>query len=340
MKNCLGIWASRNDGGGISDVELHVNLWKVKKLWKWRCRRVLTAFRRKATLQFLDIGIKFQPSGLKHIHLYLPFEVRKADIHDLGECLRSRESVQGLFNEDYEVSLPPQHGKHAAIPARDGGNDDFDIYSIDTAVDTDVTLAPSFDGTILTFHIENYVRPGGSKNLYFRFRVHGLNDKNFSETYRPRDSFFQTAFSSTEVIDFRINEARNLQDSLLQKIEKGSKVTFKKLHFFVMRDIEDDLVASSNAPKGSRILEDALWKEFNLSEFRLTGMVAYHWKGQSSEKSPLKGFGEFAKFVFKRNNFVTIATYIVVLGFFSILFNLLASCIFDLFNPSISCVLF
>lgn len=71
---------------------------------------------------------------------------------------------------------------------------------------------------------------------YFRFRF--ILDKDdvdkISRQYKATDSVITSYFEKSEVVDFRVNEARNLPKTIREKIATCDKL--KKIHFFLIRN--------------------------------------------------------------------------------------------------------
>ena len=72
------------------------------------------------------------------------------------------------------------------------------------------------------------------KNGYFRFRINNINkqDVKFIQEYKPKNTFFQSIFTATEVIDLRVNEKRNFTLSLIEKIKKKKNLGMKRYIFY------------------------------------------------------------------------------------------------------------
>lgn len=296
--NCIAIWcSSTNTQGASHSLEVHFNLWKLGKRRKANC--------------FLDIGLMVQDAtNVSHINIFIPKPVAKSHIEDLGITFRKNpDLVSTLFNEDYRISSGAQEKivevlSVNRIPI-------FYIYALD--LDSDISMENAFGGSIIKICIPQELP---DKKHYYRIRLKNPYVDSISHIYTPPNSVLESAFSQTELVDFRINEKRNLDYSLLERIHSEGEVSFNKTHLFLMREASDDYVYSHKPPNGSRQLEADLWKGYIGDDYPFDKIIAYHWKETDTHHS----FSAFIKFRYIRCNPLTIATFIVIiiiLGFLS-----------------------
>lgn len=305
--NCIAIWCSRkNKQSTLHRLEVHFNLWKFGKKRSANC--------------FLDIGIMIEDAiNVGHISIFIPQPVARSNIEDLGRTFRQNPNVvSALFNEDYRISMGAQDKSVEVlsidrIPV-------FYIYVLE--LDSDVSIEDAFGGSIIRIRIPQEL---ADKKHYYRIRLKNPYVDSISHTYTPPNSLLESAFSQTELVDFRLNEKRNLDYSLLERIHGEGEVSFSKTHVFLMREASDDYVYSHKAPEGSRQLEAGLWKSYIGDDYPFDKMIAYHWKETDTHHS----FSAFVKFRYIRCNPLTIATFIaliLILGFLSgLAANLLSS---------------
>lgn len=296
--NCIAIWcSSKNSQSASRSLEVHFNLWKLGK-------------RRNASC-FLDIGLMIQDATkVSHVNIFIPQPVAKSNIEDLGITFRKNpDIVSTLFNEDYRISSGA-HEKIVEVLSIDR-IPIFYIYVLD--LDSDISIENAFGGSIIKIRIPQEL---ADKKHYYRIRLKNPYVDSISHIYTPPNSMLESAFSQTELVDFRINEKRNLNSSLLERIHLEGEVNFNKIHLFLMREASDDYVYSHKPPNGSRQLEADLWKGYTGGDYSLDKMIAYHWKETDTHHS----FSAFVKFRYIRCNPLTIATFIIIiiiLGFLS-----------------------
>lgn len=304
--NCIAIWcSSANTKNASHSLEVHFNLWKLGKRRNANC--------------FLDIGLMIQnATNVSNINIFIPRPVAISDIADLGITFRERpDLVSTLFNEDYRVSSRVNEKivdvlNVDRIPV-------FYIYVLD--LNNDVLIENAYGGSIIRIRIPKEL---ANEKLYYRIRLKNPYVDSISRIYTPPNSVLESAFSQTELVDFRLNEKRNLNSSLLERIRGEGEVNFTKTHLFLMREASDDYVYSHKPPHGSRQLELDLWKEYIGGDYSFDNIIAYHWKETNTHNS----FSAFVKFRFIRCNPLTITTFIIIIIILGILAGLIADILF------------
>lgn len=310
--NCIAIWCSSASAKNAShNLEVHFNLWKLGKNGNANC--------------FLDLGVMIQnATDVSNINVFIPRPVASSDIADLGAIFRKRtDLVSTLFNEDYRVS---SHANEKIIEVSNVNKIPiFHIYVLD--LNSDVLIENAYGGSIIKIRIPKEL---ADKKLYYRISLKNPYVDSISRIYTPPNSVLESAFSETELVDFRLNEKRNLNSSLLERIRSEGEVSFNKTHLFLMREASDDYVYSHKPPNGSRQLEVDLWKEYIGSDSSLDKIIAYHWKETNIHNS----FTAFVKFRYIRCSRLTIATFIVIIIFLGFLSGLAANCVSHIFYPN------
>jgi hypothetical protein len=131
----------------------------------------------------------------------------------------------------------------------------------------------------------------------------------------------ESAFILTEIIDFRVNQRRNLPDSLVEITKKGIPVKFTKTHFFLMREASDDYIFSQGL-HDCRGLEKDIWEEYIGGKYNFKRITAYHWK----ESELHSDFGIFSKFRSFHAGWWTLLAALIIIGL-GILGSVIGSCI-------------
>ena len=301
--HCIAIWCSSAKTKSVShNLEVHFNLWKLGKRRNANC--------------FLDIGLMIQnATEASHINIFIPERVAESDIDDLGITFREKpDLVSTLFNEDYRISSGAQE-KVVDVLGVDR-TPVFYIYVLD--LESDVLIENAYGGSIIKIRISQEL---AGKKHYYRIRLKNPYVDSISHIYTPPNSVLESAFSQTELVDFRINEKRNLNSSLLERIRSEGEVSFNKTHLFLMREASDDYICSHKPPNGGRQLEVDLWKEYIGHDYSFDKIIAYHWKETSTHNS----FSAFAKFRYTRCSRLTIATFITIIIGLGVLAGVLAN---------------
>lgn len=116
--------------------------------------------------------------------------------------------------------------------------------------------------------------------------------------------------SSIEAVDFRVNDKRSLNLSLLDE-NHVNFLKLRKLHFLLIHDIDEELIFSTTKPKKIRLLENEIWSEY------LHGVSGTNRKYCANQWSckPLdaEGWEIFIKIRFASANVLTIGWYIILI---------------------------
>ncbi|KSC59640.1 hypothetical protein AO887_09010 [Pseudomonas aeruginosa] len=171
-------------------------------------------------------------------------------------------------------------------------------------------LTTGASGTTLSFPIKLFKRENEAflDDLphYFRFRIKmSAEDKSIiSQTHKSKDSWLLSHFDSTEIVDFRVNEIRNLPAQIRSKLEYDSYIA--SVHFFLIRETNSEHKLSHTEFKRCRVLEKDLWENYlkeDGGQIELPDqMLIYHWREQAKRSQEgelvehLENFSAFAKF--------------------------------------------
>lgn len=303
IHNSLQIWY---DGSEEAELQLDINVWRLKNIWE---RKI-----------YLDFGVKILlPNKVKRIYIYFPFDIKKDNIIDLGKKLENVFLLNGIFNENYTIQTQTKN----IYVKDDTGNIIFSIYELD--IKKDVVLETNFSGTVISFEVKGEKYP-----KYYRFRIMTDNYGTLFEKYKPNNSFFESAFTETEMIDFRINEKRNQDAGLMETIEENKRFIIDEINFFVMSPIQDDVESDGINLVYKRQLEMGnFWK--NYLECGYKRMSVYKSKNTFG-KSRIDDFNCFCKINFRKSNLWTIILYLLVLCLLSVSFNCLSNYLWYLLN--------
>ena len=300
------------------DLDLHFNLWK------------LYNNKKKRNDYFLDIGLMVSDiSDISTIFIYFPFENTKFDINDLGELLlENSDLVYSIFNEYYDITNKADMPKQIHIKDKENKGL-FNVYQIDFS--NDVIKTDKYDGTLIEFDANTIKQHEHCKKYYFRFRLTGQAISELKRNYKPKNRFFQSAFSTTETLDFRVNEKRNYAPSLEETISNNQEFNIKKIHFLLLRSALDDFI-STHIKASCRELEPHLWKKYVGEDYLLENILAYHWSKKTKNDEIIDSFNTLVKLKCPKSNWCIIIAHIGVLGLLSIVFNLISSWLFKVFT--------
>lgn len=315
--NCIAIWCTHPQHQPHkpqpNELECHFNLWMLKGI-NTRKHDKLDCF--------LDIGMMLSHAEeMTHINIFVPDRLDKLNIQDLGLAFKNTALVSSVFNEDYGVLA---RAKEKTIEVqRANGERLFDIYMLD--LENDVSVECQFGGSIIRIQLPDHLK---DKKHYYRVRLKCAFVDQAGYIYKPpASSILEGAFFQTELIDFRLNEKRNLHSSLLEVLRQNGDVCFTKTHFFLMREASDDYVFS-HKPPGGRQLEKDIWKVYVGEAYSFEQITAYHWK----ESVPHGSFNVFVKFRSFHSSWRTILTAIVAIIIIGVISGFLGNLLYSQIN--------
>lgn len=322
MARSLAFWLKNpsQDGDNNTKVELHFNYWSLNN----------------GATNFLDIGILFKDVGnFDSINLYLPFNKDHIEYKpDLGKRVcENIVLVSAIFNSPakiddhlenkgiYDFSFSTENGANPLrfftqiLPAANDSLGGVEIENSDHGSEKGCLIKFPRDPLFLDLKKD-------SEN-YFRFRIILKSNahRGISQIYKAKDSFVTNHFEKTEMVDFRVNEARNLPEKIKANLNESSHLS--RVHFFLIREANSEYKMSHSEYSRCRILEDNLWNRYLEDDFfsrkNQGQMLIYHWKTKSNEQR-VDHFSAFAKFT-RRNvtnlNIIGILLLLVGLSFFS-----------------------
>lgn len=253
-----------NDGMAI---EVHVNLWSIKG--------------KKKPFYALDFGL-MMPKRMKDVLILLPFTATIDENSDIGGKLANdKELLCSVFHENYQTEEVVGNSNIHKI--KEDGNLLFYIYKL--TLNTSLTLEKNEAKNDYTeIYIKHQCQEdniNGAEKLYVRFQIKLEDLKPFAKDTQISNDFFQSAFSSSHLFDFRINDLREIDSGVKENIEHNGYVSLKltKVHFFYMSEISETVDYANNLYVDTRMLEQNLWNNYLGNNEILKGEhLAYHWK--------------------------------------------------------------
>lgn len=324
----FGIWCERTDVSKTETtaedndlnekIDLHVNYWKLPNSFLKRlCNK------NRLTQHFsrcIDFGILLHaPQKYKSICLFTPFKVEKKDISDLATTITDKDICCAVFNDNCKINAEGNNSHTKVIT----NEKEIDVYPI---LDLEYKVEDASEGTIITLSLP-YQK---TENLYIRIRIKTPEIKILSKFHKPYNSFLQSAFSRDEILDFRINEYRVLENSLIEKIEKHGRAQLDTIHFLFICSSSEDYVFSSTPFKNCRFLEARTWKKYTKKDLPDIGKeppLAYHWKlkNKKDKAKDSKDFAILLKTRYQRSTALKAMFYLFVFIAISVGSSLIAS---------------
>lgn len=354
MAKSLAFWIestggnSANCNGGKAKVDLHINYWLLNQ-------------NTDKEFHYLDFGIKFE--GLEDedkLSLYFPFQVTKDNYKPgLGAQVCSRtELIQTIFNSPHKSTknIAPTYVEITFESAKESA---LRVYTqIDIGSDQNGVRLTNFEkGSLLEFPMSQFpnanAKSSDEKQIpnYIRFRIHLKDEQSkkcLSQSYKHRDNPILSRLESTEIVDFRLNEVRDLPGNIQGK--RLSNCFIKNIHFFLIREIDSEFKQAHANFDRCRLLEKELWDAYlNLDsgdeKLKLPPqMLIYHWKESvksdknnatnssdaslqdvAAQEKYIEKFTAFAKFSKITASMKTIFTFFVIAIVLGILSGVLGS---------------
>ena len=318
MEGTLALWFDPiSTDGPAPRLELHVNLWRDLS----------------ADFNFLDIGFKMKGLGnLRRFHLFFPVPVRSTSISDLAGTLRYGDTLKAVFND----LVVADAGDAQSYKTELDGKHHLTVHQLDVAMDLrlEMVAIPTIDGTIVTFGEElcQRLRDADAGEQYLRLRIHldGRSRDLFSNDIASGDWRLATATGITEITEFRFNERRSYPDVIARRASDGT-FEIDRIHYFLIRDIENQLTSQHRQLKNVRRLEGALWTPYLQGEPTTSGawrapskvigrFAIYHWSARakriegSDTVEYVNAFTAFASFRAARSHLGFYAVAIILLG--------------------------
>lgn len=315
------------------EIELHFNYWSLKKV-KINC---------------LDIGVRLCNIGeFDSINFYLPFDYNNLQYQPgLGKTVCTSDGLISAIFNCFEREIKPDHrlGFFDIDFSQSKKERPIRFFtqllpeSEDSSGGVQITEESDQDnkGCILKFpsSLFNFDK---SRDGYFRFRIvlSDEDEKSISIKDEPDWALITNHFEKSEIIDFRVNETRNLPDKVKRFITDKSYL--KKIHFFLIRDTRSEYKMSHAAYFRCRLLESDLWDRYlNINEKNKNKkqMLIYHWKVDNNEG--IDHFSAFAKFSGRRIAWWQALFIILVILILGVCSGLLANYFWKKIENNVAC---
>lgn len=304
-----------NFSGEIKEPEfdLHVNFWSLEDY-----KHIDSG-----TVPCLDMGIKIHRYKLiDKLTFFCPFEMEERDVEDLADKMSVKGNACIIFNADCEIHTKDNY---TIIEVE---NEDLLVFPLDQVIKDVYSFQKVEFGTKLVLEFQNFKKYVNSNEelkkydtIYIRFRLKGNTLKhNIYFDSEPLNKSFESAFSGTRMIDFKINEKRNIEEKVRAEIiVNHEKMAYLcKVHFLVMEPSAYDVRSFDDQEMNCRELEEGLWDGYLgvPIDFSKGHILAYHWR----QLEKREGFNCLVKVNYSKTRAGTIFIYamiVVALGIIS-----------------------
>jgi hypothetical protein len=309
----LALWYQRNKAHPVKDkrpsLELHVNLWR--RVGRKRGER---------EVNYLDIGVRIlEPRDIGTLNLYLPFALADCVLEDLGHLLREKEIASAVFNEVLDVR------------SADGSDDIFylahnddhvlTVHPINVKNDIQPFTLPASAPAGFVVRLErefcSRFEDPGEHYIRFRFKLRADAAHVFSSDVSSEDGWILSSTTTSEITEIRINEARSIPDTVLRFAKENNwhMPEITAIHYFLVRDISFDLIASHANFRKIRRMEPE-WDGYLGPDFppgSARNMLIYHWR-KANGGTDVGDFVTLAKFRRSKGNIGLYVLLVIALG--------------------------
>ncbi|MCX7322004.1 MAG: hypothetical protein NT113_21860 [Hyphomicrobiales bacterium] len=297
MRGSVAIWhdTSSNGAEGYAPrVEVHINIWRSNQ--------------RKPNNHFdlLDIGLRFKEvRALRSLSMSLPFEVGTNQVSDLFDVMHDASTVSAIFNETLTPGTKRDNGNCFPVTHTEKKGTQFYVWRCPMDVLQLSTIGASGDrGTIITISdtfFERLKSQVGDHYVRLRIKVPVGMSNGFVSSTAPKDSAFLSTISTSEIVEFRLNERRNFSPELRVKLEANDcgLIDISAIHYFLIRDMGVEMTQSHTGFRKMRRLEPEMWERYltDCEGFSPHDMIIYHWASVGSPPSgSVESFNALATF--------------------------------------------
>ncbi|WP_169172993.1 hypothetical protein [Bifidobacterium oedipodis] len=306
----------------------------------------------------LDVGVMLLPKPsessttptvgtyVKGISFYCPFSVDDKSCTDLIDQVDAR-TIGAIFNDQCK-SADSDNKEWKEVTLQNGSPcEEFYFCKCKR------TYHDEDSGTTIEIDVPKDVPQPWP--VYFRFRLRGEGIRQLLTISHSKDQLLTSAFSKEEVVDFRFNDYRTLDDDTVRsKLDENAKgcvpVDGKiPIHFLLMSHATVDVDSGDvTGLKERRLLEEEIWDRYapnwkheetgifkkrknhqpDKSRTSLEEVTAWHWK--KTIDKPSDGYKMYLRLRLHVSNYGTIARYLVILFFITVVFDSLEQPLFAL----------
>lgn len=296
MRGSIAIWHdtfSSDADGYAPRAEVHINIWRNDK-------------RQNDNFDLFDIGFRFKElRALRSLSISFPFEVSSGDVIDLFDVMHDTSTLSAIFNDTLSHGSMMDGGERFVAYHKESRRGQFFVWRCSNE-DRRLSIVNEGNarGTIITIgdKLFDRIRPiVGDHYFRLRIKVPARINNGFVSSNDPKDSAFLSTISSSEIVEFRLNERRNFSRDVRDKLEAKDCdiLDITALHYFLIRDMGVEMTRSHTNIKKMRRLEPEMWDRYlaGCSGFNPEKMIIYHWAAfAESTHSAVESFTALATF--------------------------------------------
>jgi hypothetical protein len=297
MRGSIAIWHDTFPivaDGYAPRVEVHVNIWRNSQRNK------------RDHFDLFDIGFRFRElRALRSLSISLPFVIDQKYVSDLFEVMDDPRTLSAIFNDTLTPKSKQEGGNcfEAAHPERSGVQ--FYVWRCPADMRQFGTIGECSDrGTVITISDQFFERLRAHVgDHYFRLLIKlpiGAEVNGFVSSNDPKDSAFLSTISTSEIVEFRLNEKRNFSTAIRDRLQADhcGLIDISAVHYFLIRDMGVEMTQAHTSFRKMRRLEPNMWGHYlqGCSGFDPDRMIIYHWASPASGTAAVESFTALATF--------------------------------------------
>ena len=200
----FGLWYKKNKKSGENPIfSLHINFWS-------------ESVKSDNNAPDLDVGIKIKNFRcIDEVRFHCPFVIEEDDVMDLIPKLFKIENANIVFNTDGSIQAKELYSVYSF--EKDGIREDLLLFPLNQDLEDIFILNVEDEKTDIIFNFSIFNEYLNQKDefteieeVYIRLRITSTEFKNsIYFDCEPSNKSFESAFSGTRILDFKINEKRN-----------------------------------------------------------------------------------------------------------------------------------
>lgn len=264
--------------------------------------------------QFLDFGLMIKSVALdvESIYFYFPFKIKKEWIEDLGKTLQNDQMISALFNEDFNCKSNTG-SPYTTVSQKNDINNVFFLYEL-ADLNYSVQDVPGYGSILRIVFLSKppIIEPSSTDcDIYIRFRLKHFNASDIFYEEEISNDYIQSAFYKTKMLDFRVNERREMNNKLLEVLETKERhfVRFSKFHFYYIGSSRKEKIEGYVNYTDCRLLDYSKWSNYLPSiTNKDKKFLCYHWKTYN-DGNCFQSCSVFMRTVFKSLNWKIVLLY-------------------------------
>jgi hypothetical protein len=328
ISNGLLVLVTKKEDAPETIPQLHINIWEKSRFLVFET-------------SYLDIGLMLDVNDLAEKYEFVLcwqntwYEQMltklgvKQSLKDLAKRLQLPGGISAIFNEVWPFTTSKSTG-YVVNQAKD------EVFTIVETDSKDLSIAKQHGLCTVQLKVESIRQKSkriklDAKKMYVRFRIEHVPRLFYRVSIKPKDRFFLSSWQRTEIIDFRMNVRRSAPPGLIEKYN-AEFASFSKVHLFLMKSRDQDIVFEDKWFKACRSLEDEnYWAGYAhkndelgfgkwFSKQRVKNSLGYQWTRSATvdrstgEETNVTEFGTLARFKGMRFGTRKFIVVVIILG--------------------------